>query len=67
MQRSTGQKTKNNSARGTILDPFMGSGTRLLAAVSVGRPFVGIEQDEAYAKIALARYHEAQKSAGKSP
>lgn len=40
---------------GIVLDPFMGSGSTGCAAALVGRPFVGIELDAAYYKIAQAR------------
>lgn len=40
---------------GTILDPFMGSGTTLLAAYKEGFNCIGIEKDSEYAKIAEAR------------
>jgi len=40
---------------GTILDPFMGSGTTLLAAFKEGFNCIGIEKDSEYAKIAEAR------------
>ena len=40
---------------GTILDPFMGSGTTLLAAYEEGFNCIGIEKDSEYAKIAEAR------------
>jgi DNA modification methylase len=39
----------------TILDPFMGSGTTGLAALTMGRRFVGIELNPDYVKIALTR------------
>lgn len=42
-----------------IIDPFMGSGSTGVAAVRAGRPFVGIEKDPAYFKIAEARIRAA--------
>ena len=39
----------------TVLDPFTGSGSTGMAAVELGRNFVGIEQDSKYADIARAR------------
>jgi site-specific DNA-methyltransferase (adenine-specific) len=40
---------------GTVLDPFMGSGTTGMACVLEGRDFVGIELDESYCAIARRR------------
>lgn len=43
----------------TILDPFMGSGTTGVAAVKLGRKFVGIELEPKYFDIACARIEAA--------
>jgi site-specific DNA-methyltransferase (adenine-specific) len=40
---------------GTVLDPFMGSGSTGKAAMLEGFDFIGIERDPEYAKIAEAR------------
>jgi|SRR3989304_952245 len=50
---------KNNPQ--TILDPFMGSGTTGVAAVQMGRKFIGIEREEKYFDIACRRIEDAQK------
>jgi hypothetical protein len=43
----------------TILDPFMGSGTTLVACQRLGRQGIGIELDPDYFQIACDRVHKA--------
>ena len=43
----------------TILDPFMGSGSTGVAAIQMGRAFVGIERDPEYFRIACRRIEQA--------
>ena len=43
----------------TILDPFMGSGTTGVAAIQLGRKFIGIEREERYFQIACERISNA--------
>ena len=45
----------------TILDPFMGSGTTGVAAVQMGRDFIGVEREEKYFDIACKRIEDAQR------
>ena len=44
---------------GTVLDPFMGSGSTGVACAETGRSFVGIEMTEHYYDVARARIAEA--------
>jgi len=48
---------------GTILDPFMGSGTTGVACVNLGRSFIGIELDPGYFDIAVKRITDAHRQA----
>lgn len=48
-------------AGGTILDPYMGSGSTGVAAVQMRHPFVGIEIEEQYFDVACRRIAEAQR------
>lgn len=47
------------SADTSILDPFMGSGTTGVAAMSLGRSFIGIEREPKYFDIACKRIEQA--------
>jgi site-specific DNA-methyltransferase (adenine-specific)/modification methylase len=44
-----------------ILDPFMGSGTTGVAAIQMGKKFIGIEREKKYFDIACKRIEESQK------
>ena len=44
-----------------ILDPFMGSGTTGVAAMQLGRKFIGIEIEPKYFDIACKRIEDAQR------
>ena len=49
------------SLKGSILDPFMGSGTTGVAAIQLGRKFIGIEREPKYFDIACRRIEQAYK------
>jgi site-specific DNA-methyltransferase (adenine-specific) len=44
---------------GSVLDPFMGSGTTGVSCVALGRSFVGIEKEPAYFDVACRRIEAA--------
>ncbi len=46
---------------GTILDPYMGSGSTGVAAMQMRHPFIGIEIEPRYFDIACRRIEEAQR------
>jgi DNA modification methylase len=48
-------------AGGTILDPYAGSGSTIVAAVTMGYPAIGIEISEQYFEIMVRRVTEAQR------
>ena len=43
---------------GVVADPFMGSGTTGVAALALGRKFIGIEKDPEYFEIACERIRQ---------
>ena len=53
----------NTPDRGTVLDPFAGSGTTAVAALRNGFQSVAIEREPEYARMIVDRYqHEAQST-----
>lgn len=44
---------------GIVIDPFMGSGTTGVAAMQLGRRFIGIERDQTYFNTASQRIEDA--------
>jgi DNA modification methylase len=55
------QIAASSPASGTVCDPFMGSGTTGVAAVQLGRSFIGIEREPKYFDIACKRIEDAQR------
>ena len=46
-----------------VLDPFMGSGTTGLAALDLGRKFIGIEMNKEYFELSKQRLEEKVNAA----
>ncbi|KAF0236115.1 MAG: hypothetical protein FD167_4550, partial [bacterium] len=47
---------------GTILDPFAGSGSTGIAALSLGYSFIGVEQSKQYSTIARNRLEQIKQN-----
>ncbi|WP_139234923.1 DNA methyltransferase [Methylobacterium sp. yr596] len=52
---------------GTVLDPFLGSGTTLVAAARAGLHGVGVELNDAYASLAERRIRESVSDVARRP
>lgn len=50
---------------GTVLDPFMGSGSTGVAAIGLGFSFIGIEKEKEYMQIAESRMNSKAESKNK--
>lgn len=51
----------SSTADSTVLDPFLGSGTSGVAALQLGRKFIGIEKNPKWFDIACKRIEAAQR------
>ena len=54
-------QVEHSAPANLILDPYMGSGTTGVAAVQMGRDFIGIERERKYFDIACKRIEDAQR------
>jgi 16S rRNA G966 N2-methylase RsmD len=59
-----GRRCPAPACGGSILDPFMGSGTTGAAALSQGKDFVGIEVSEHYCQVTTDRLRKLSAPSG---
>ena len=52
--------TNTPDGKGLVLDPFLGSGSTMVAAKRVGRPCIGIEKEPEYVQFAKKRLNMAE-------
>ena len=45
-----------------VLDPFMGTGTTGVAALRLGRSFIGVEKDEKYFAVSKTRLDACEEN-----
>jgi site-specific DNA-methyltransferase (adenine-specific) len=48
-----------------VLDPFTGSSTTGLAAYATGRRFIGIDREQEFLELSVARYRDLRVSGGR--
>jgi len=60
--KSAGKKLEDYLYANTVLDPFLGSGTTLVACKELNRNGIGIEISEKYCAIAKQRLKATTKS-----
>lgn len=60
------QQAQKKMVVASVLDAFMGSGTTLLAALSMGIPAIGIERERKYCDAFIGRYQSSAFREGQS-